>query len=273
MIDSSSYGARMAAAPVIRLTGISKRYGRGGRWVLDGLDAELPVGSVTALTGRNGAGKSTLLRVAAGAIVPTRGRRDLAGGARIGYAPEGFAPAPPFTAIDYLRHHGRLRRIARADGDVQVAGLARRFGFESLLGERLGALSKGSLQKVVLVQALLGEPAALVLDEPFSGLDTQAGETLCELVAEHAGRGACVLFSDHRDRGARPAVDRSWLLEDGRLAPAPADAHAVTTVLEVAAGESDRRLAALLADGWHVEHVAATGHGTVEIRAVREARE
>jgi ABC-type uncharacterized transport system ATPase subunit len=76
------------------------------------------------------------------------------------------------------------------------------------VGERLGELSKGSLHKVVLAQALLGAPDLVVLDEPFSGLDAGAQRALHELMRERVAGGAAVVFSDHREgpRGFTLAV-------------------------------------------------------------------
>jgi ABC-type multidrug transport system ATPase subunit len=211
------------AADVVRLRGAGKRYGRGGAWVLRDLDLTLAPGRVVELRGVNGSGKSTLLRMLAGASVPSRGTREAAAGLTVGYGPERPAP-PPFRAGDWLGHHARLRagrglRLSTtglqtsatpAEIEAEAAGLAARLGCAELLGERMAALSKGSLQKIVLIQAFLGGPGLLVLDEPFDGLDAEARLALSRLVAERAGSGAAVVFSDHRRAQPRPRVDSEW---------------------------------------------------------------
>jgi ABC-type multidrug transport system ATPase subunit len=278
-------------AAVTSLSDVAKRYHWDGPWVLQRVGVDVEPGCVVEVRGVNGAGKSTLLRLLAGASLPSRGRRRVAPGVAVGYAPERLA-APPFTAEEYLRHHARIRGLPF---DVS---LAERLGFSELLGERMAALSKGSLQKVVLTQALAGDPDLLVLDEPFSGLDADARATLADIVRERAARGRAVVFSDHSEAGqTRPAADVRWLVDGGAVtvAPAPrpaAPAHAdrasgpaapddagvaaarrasepaprrAPTVREVAAAESDAVLRAALARGAHVHRVSPLPDGRVRI--------
>jgi len=194
----------MVATALVELRGIRKRYGWAGPWVLCGIDLSVDAGAIVEVAGANGAGKSTLLRVLAGATLPCVGRRTVLSALTIGYVPERLTP-PPFSAADYLRHHARFRGLDRADGERDVAGLAERLRFASLLGERMAALSKGSRQKVAAIQALLGRPRMLVLDEPFASLDAEAGDTLWAVLGERARDGAAVVFSDHREHSWRQA--------------------------------------------------------------------
>jgi ABC-type multidrug transport system ATPase subunit len=245
-------------AAVTSLSDVAKRYRWDGPWVLQRVGVDVEPGCVVEVRGVNGAGKSTLLRLLAGASLPSRGRRRVAPGTAVGYAPERLA-APPFTAEEYLRHHARIRGLAFD------ASLAERLGFSELLGERMAALSKGSLQKVVLTQALAGDPHLLVLDEPFSGLDADARATLADIVRERAARGRAVVFSDHSEAGqTRPAADVRWLVDGGAVTVAPAPRRA-PTVREVAAAESDAVLRAALARGAHVHRVSPLPDGRVRI--------
>jgi ABC-type Mn2+/Zn2+ transport system ATPase subunit len=284
---------------VVRLRAAAKRYRWNGPWVLQGVDVAVEPSMLVEVRGPNGTGKSTLLRLLAGASLPSRGAR-IAAGTTVGYAPERLAP-PPFTAAGYLRHHVRVRsrrrdwhleaeRLGAARGghvrrganhaphEREVAELAERLGFAHLLGERMTALSKGSLQKVVLTQALLGAPRLLVLDEPFSGLDADAQRALRELIDERRHAGSAVVFTDHREAsaGARPDADQLWLLEGGTVrATAVAPEHATSRNprrlrLEVARDASDAALTRLLAEGWHVEQVVPCG-AALAIEATRDA--
>lgn len=109
-----------------------------------------------------------------------------------------------------------MRRLPRGEGEARAVGLAERLGLTSpLLHEPLRALSKGSLQKVVVIQALLGQPALVVLDEPFAGLDVDASQALRALIDEATGAGSTVVFSDHRERDIRPGADVVWSVADG----------------------------------------------------------
>ena len=152
-----------------------------------------------------------------------------------------------------------------------------------MLPERLGALSKGTLQKVVLIQALLGDPALLVLDEPFSGLDDEAVGALDELLGERAHGGVPVIYSDHGAPGSAANSQRIWRVADGTVATGsprsrPETVRALPAVIEVRGGErdlvlrveeaqSDRALAALLAAGWRVLSMSAGGEdATIVVR-------
>jgi ABC-2 type transport system ATP-binding protein len=263
----------MNGTPLIELCRVSARYGWGGPWVLRDVDARVDGGALVRVRGANGAGKSTLLRLLAGATLPTRGRRRAVAALAVGYAPDRLAPPPPLSAADYLRHHRRLRRRARVEGEPAVVDLTDRLALTPLLDERLDALSRGTLQKVVLVQALLGTPDALILDEPFNALDLDARDALIEILAERRAGGAAVVLSDHSAIDAPPIADVTWQLAEAALRPqatrAPAGADGVIerrgddryVSLLVSAGHSDRTLVALVEDGWHVESVTATREG------------
>ena len=206
---------------LVRLSAAAKRYAWRAPWVFRDLDLAVARGRLVEVRGANGSGKSTLLRMVAGATLPTRGRRVAAAGLAVGYGPERLIPAPPFPASAYLVHHARLRQLSEAAGHAHTTALAERLGVTSLLGEPLRTLSKGSLQKMVVIQALLGEPALVVLDEPFAGLDADASVALCDVLGEVAATGSTVLFSDHRERDVRPRADLVWHVSDGAVHEQP----------------------------------------------------
>ena len=269
---------------LVLLAAAAKRYAWRDPWVLKDLDLTVAPGHLVEVRGANGSGKSTLLRMLAGATLPTRGRRVAAAGLAVGYGPERLIPAPPFAAGTYLAHYARLRRLPEAMGGAHAAALAERLGVASLLGEPLRTLSKGSLQKVVIIQALLGEPALVILDEPFAGLDAEASVALCDVVSEVTAAGSTVLFSDHRERDVRPRADLVWRVLDGGVHEEPVRSVAVLARLSgvistreqdgrveliVAARASDAVLSSLIGSGWHVTGVAADGTpGRMRIDAV-----
>jgi ABC-type Mn2+/Zn2+ transport system ATPase subunit len=266
------------------LIGASKRYAVGGRWILNDVSVAVRQGSLIEICGANGSGKSTLLRLLAGATVPTRGRRMAAERGRVGYAPERLAPPPPFAAEDYLHHHARLRGLPELVGREAVASLSERLAVRGLLAERLSALSKGSLQKIVLIQALLGAPTLLVLDEPFSGLDVEARGVLGALLRERVSSGTAVVYSDHRAGGSQLAASRRWLVAEAAVhtqssSNRPLDVAALPGVfdarregpllsLRVDAESSDAALSALLERGWHIDRVSPAEDGShIEARS------
>lgn len=264
----------MAVAPV-ELEQVGKRYGVGRPWVFTDVDLALEGGSVVELAGVNGAGKSTLLRILAGATLPSSGRRLVAPevGPGVGYMPERLT-APAFSAGAYLRHHVRLRGLESREGGEQVADLADGLQARHLLSEAMGALSKGSLAKVAAIQCLLGTPRVLVLDEPFASLDAHARRTLWGLIARRAHDGAAVVFCDHHEWPGRHA-DRRLELSDGVLAeaaPAVAGSPERRVHLTVGLDESDREIARLVDEGWHITRVGERSPEGIEIEAVRPGR-
>lgn len=199
---------------MVSCAAVRKRYGLNRPWVLKGIDAEVSAGQIVHVGGSNGAGKSTLLRIVSGASVPTDGARELAPGAGVGYVPESTSPPRGLSASRYLRHHARLRGLRDGAGE-EVERLTVALRCEHFLAEPLTTLSKGSLRKFSLIQALLGAPRLLVLDEPFTGLDVSAQEVLAGLLAERAREGAAVVFSDHREGGRRMAATDRWEIVAG----------------------------------------------------------
>jgi len=162
----------------------------GGVRILESVDAEVPRGSATAIIGPNGAGKTTLL-MALLSQVPHTGRIRIAatprGQARLGYVPQylSFDRGMPMTVLD-LMVMGPQRRPLWAGRSRQpreaAMGLLRQVNADRLADRRLGALSGGELQRVLLALAVQRDPDILILDEPSAGVDV-AGETLlCELL-------------------------------------------------------------------------------------------
>ncbi|WP_107438324.1 MULTISPECIES: ATP-binding cassette domain-containing protein [Streptomyces] len=180
----------------MRLTGVGRRYGRRRPWVLRGVGLDLPPGALVRIEGGNGGGKSTLLRLLAGIDAPTEGR--ITGRPRrTAYVPERFPAVLPLTALGYLTHLGRVHGLTGAEAARRGAEGLERFGAGAHARTPLAELSKGSSQKVAVVQALLAEPGLLVLDEAWTGLDVAARAELDRAVAERTAAGATVVFVDH----------------------------------------------------------------------------
>jgi ABC-2 type transport system ATP-binding protein len=265
------------------LDGVAKRYD-GGRWVLRDVGLELPLGQVTALVGANGSGKSTLLRILVGVTRPTHG--TVTGRPRVvGYVPDRFPPGERLSALAYLTHLGRVRGLRTRAAVARATELVDRL---ALVGGRhapLRTLSKGNAQKVALAQALLVRPELLVLDEPWSGLDTSAHHVLAEIIAEVAGAGSTVVFTDHREAVTRAHAACSYRVESGQVTGVlPDDPDALDVLLappahgpdtdwrgyagvlavahqpdgvaiQVTADSSDALLAHALGRGWSVRRV------------------
>ncbi|MEU1230418.1 ATP-binding cassette domain-containing protein [Streptomyces sp. NPDC005828] len=183
----------------MRLEHVGRRHGLRGPWVLRGVSLDLPSAALVRVVGTNGTGKSTLLRILAGIDAPTEGRVT-GRPARTAYVPERFPVALPFTALDYLVHLGRVQGLGRAAARARAGEWLERFGAAGHAGTGLAELSKGTSQKVAVAQALLADPALLVLDEAWTGLDTGARAELDTAVRERLATGATVVFVDHDPR-------------------------------------------------------------------------
>jgi ABC-type multidrug transport system ATPase subunit len=225
---------------------------RGRRVVLRDVALELERGAIVHLSGANGSGKTSLMRVLAGIARARGGRLERTG--TCAYVPERVQLAPVMRPGEWLAAMHRLRGLDAVDWPVA----AKASGLDpAVLRRPASSLSKGMLQRVALLEALQARPALLLLDEPFSGLDTTGREWLAQELKD----GPAVLLTDHS--GTADPTER-LLLRDGRCAPIDriarltiAASHPDGRRLERTAGEdeSDALLEALLREGWHVERV------------------
>ncbi len=233
----------------MELSGVGLRYGRRGSWVLRDVDLALEPGAVVELTGANGAGKSSLLRVIAGVLTPSAGR--VAGRpAAVGWAPERFDVRLPLTVRAYLYAHARMRGLGSRAADEALVREVERWDAAAVLSTRLAELSKGSAQKVGLMQALLIPPALLLLDEPWAGLDAAARENLPAIVAAVVHGGGSVVVTDHQRQVDRLAPTARWHAVGGRVRPeaAPASGRSVVEV-QVPTTDAPALVARLRAEG------------------------
>ncbi|MFF8372002.1 ATP-binding cassette domain-containing protein [Streptomyces lydicus] len=212
----------------MRLDGVGRRYGVRGPWVLRDVHLEVPRGALLRVEGTNGSGKSTLLRLLAGIDHPSTGR--ITGRPRSAYVPERFPAALPFTAVGYLTHLGRIHGLRGPEAARRAAEWLERFGAAGHARTRLAELSKGTSQKVAVAQALLAEPALLVLDEAWTGLDRGAREVLDRAVAERVADGGTVVFVDHDPQRLAGAADARYRVAEGRLLPHEAAGPAAGSV-------------------------------------------
>ncbi len=215
----------------LRLEAVGRRYGVRGPWVLRDVALKVPDGSLVRVEGPNGSGKSTLLRIVAGVDRPTSGRLLGRPAAETAYVPERFPAALPFPVLRYLTHLGAIRGLPAATARARALHWLERFGVTGYARTPLDELSKGTCQKVAVIQALIAEPRLLVLDEAWTGLDTDARAVLDDAVRSRVAAGATVFFVDHDPRrlaGEAPAV---YAVGSGRFTPAAPGARPTGTGL------------------------------------------
>ena len=188
---------------MLEIDGVMRSY--GSVRALDGMSFTVRPGSVTGFLGPNGAGKTTAMRAIFGltaldqGAVRWQGRPiDAETRRRFGYLPEERGLYPTMRVIDQLGYLGQLRGIDKAEARQRAETWLERLGLADRARSNLEDLSLGNQQRIQLISALVHEPDALILDEPFSGLDPIAVDALSKILVSEARRGATVLFSSHQ---------------------------------------------------------------------------
>ena len=202
---------------MIHAVDLTKHY--GATLALDQFTLTIPEGAVYGLLGPNGSGKTTFIRLLLGLIFPDSGqlqRGELAVH-QIGYLPERPALPPRSHIAEYLEMvgqlsglHGRRLRSAVDQRLVQV-------GLSRVAGARIGACSKGMLQRLGLAVALLADPPVMVLDEPMEGLDPAWQKTVRDLIVEMNRQGKTVVLSTHRLSDVAQVCSHVCILSRGSL--------------------------------------------------------
>jgi ABC-2 type transport system ATP-binding protein len=196
----------------------------GEQIALDGLTFAVGEGEIVGLVGRNGAGKTTAMRAVMGILTPDSGsvswESHPVGSAdrrRFGYMPEERGLYPQMRLSDQVTYFARLHGIDAAAAREAADGWLERLGIGARREEKLVALSHGNQQRVQLAVALVHAPSLLVLDEPFSGLDPEAVDSLSEVLREQAGRGTAILFSSHQLELVERICRRVVIVDAGRM--------------------------------------------------------
>jgi ABC-2 type transport system ATP-binding protein len=219
---------RAKAVPAaVSTRGLTKRFG-GGRGVvaLDGLDLDVPAGSVFGLLGPNGAGKTTTLRLITGLARPTAGSVSIDGRPVGGGGPEagreiGVLDQDPryygwMTGRELVEFAGRLQGLPAADARARAAETLERVGLADAAHRRLAGYSGGMRQRLGIAQALVARPRLLLLDEPVSSLDPEGRRDLLALIDELSA-DATVIVSTHVLADVERVCDRVGILDHGRL--------------------------------------------------------
>ena len=188
---------------MLKAHGLSKRY--GDVVALDGVDLAVEPGEIVGFLGPNGAGKTTtmraimqLLELDAGEITWKGGPVDDQVRLRFGYMPAERGMYPRMKVLEHLVYYGQLSGLEADAARAAALEWLERLGLAERADSDVQDLSSGNQQRVQLGLALLREPELLVLDEPFSGLDPVAVETLSDVLRERVARGAALLLSSHQ---------------------------------------------------------------------------
>ncbi len=213
------------APPAIRLDNVTKQYGHDA--AVTDLSLTVAAGEVLGFLGPNGAGKTTTIRLLLGFLRPTRGSVHLLGHdmanptvalaarQRLGFVPDVAGLDAAATGLWLLDELARLQRRPPSDRTHLLDALEVR---AQDLRRPMGRLSRGTRQKINIVQGLQHRPDLLILDEPTEGLDPLAKRALFALLREAHTRGATIFFSSHVLSEVEELCDRVALIRSGRLA-------------------------------------------------------
>jgi ABC-2 type transport system ATP-binding protein len=210
---------------MLQARGLTKRY--GGILALDHVDFDLRPGEIVGYLGPNGSGKSTTVNIVVGLLEPSAGTVELDGVSadrdplaykrRIGYVPEEPYLYAHLTAPEYLTLVGRLRSMRTKVLVHRIDQLLECFQLSDNRYKPMTAFSKGMRQRVLVAAALLHNPDLIVLDEPFSGLDVNAGLLFRTLLRLLADQGRMIFFSTHRFDMVEKLCSRVVVLSAGRV--------------------------------------------------------
>lgn len=207
---------------MIEIAGVTRSY--GARRVLDDVNFTVESGRMTGFVGGNGAGKTTTMRIILGVLAADSGSVRLNGvpitaadRARFGYMPEERGLYPKMPVIDQLVYLARLHGMEAGAARSSATALLERLGLAERAKDTLESLSLGNQQRAQIAAALVHDPIALVLDEPFSGLDPMAVEVVLGVLRDYADRGAPVLFSSHQLDIVERLCDDVVVIGDGRI--------------------------------------------------------
>ncbi len=215
---------------LLALERVCKRHrdGRSERAVLDDVSMSLHAGELVALLGMRGSGRSTFLRIAAGIEPPDSGLvrfagRELGGprgsalGDGIGYCAPAGADREAGAVLEELMITPRIRGVGKSDAQARARAALERVGAAACAGHPFGELDGAEAVRVSLAQALVLEPALLVIDEPLIGVDLLEQGDILALLRSLADDGIAVLMSASESTGS-PNVDRKLLIRGGVLA-------------------------------------------------------
>jgi lipopolysaccharide export system ATP-binding protein len=211
----------------IQTEGLIKRY--RGRTVVDGISLCVARGEIVGLLGHNGAGKTTTFYMVVGLVRPNGGRvlldgRDITrlpvyrrARAGIGYLPQETSVFRKLSVQDNLRLVLEAANLPRAEQKARTERLLEDFNIAHLRHHRGYLLSGGERRRVEIARALATQPAFILLDEPFTGIDPIEVHTIQQLVAELKARGIGVLITDHNVRETLATTDRAYIVKDGKI--------------------------------------------------------
>ncbi len=212
----------MSQTSTITLNKLGKQYAPNSPFALKDLTLTIDAGEVFGFLGPNGAGKSTTIRTLLNFIQPTSGSAQILGldivndsqkiREHIGYLSGDFRAYEKMTGQQFIDYMCGIQTPKRKTYSSELAS-----HFQLNLNKRIGELSKGSRQKLGVIQAFMHEPEVIILDEPTDGLDPLMQEACYELIRKSTKGGATIFMSSHNLGEVKKVCDRVAIIKDGKL--------------------------------------------------------
>jgi ABC-type multidrug transport system ATPase subunit len=209
---------------MLTLTNVNKHYGK--KHALKNFTKQFDAG-IYGLLGPNGAGKSTLMNIITDNVGMDKGGEILWGGKsvyetgaayreKIGFMPQQHGVYDTFTPLRFLGYIAALKGLPKAKAKEQIPEVLRQVELLDVAKKHIGGFSGGMKQRVLIAQALLGEPELLILDEPTAGLDPRQRVIIRELIAKYS-KDKIVIVSTHIVSDIETIADEILLIKQGEL--------------------------------------------------------
>jgi len=225
------------SAPVVAAEHVSKWYGQVIG--LNDVSVTVPAG-ITGLLGPNGAGKSTFMKLITGQLRPSKGAVTVLGEPiwrnprlffQIGFCPEQDAFYERMTGLEWVTALVRLNGLGEQAADNAARDALARVDLMEAANKKIGAYSKGMRQRVKLAQAIVYDPALLILDEPLSGMDPLARRRTIRLIRDWARAGKSIIVSSHILHEIESMTSNILLINNGRIL-AEGDVHHIRDLID-----------------------------------------
>lgn len=213
--------------PLLKTRDLTKRF--GSKTVVNQVSYEVYNGEIVGLLGRNGAGKTTSFKMTIGMLEPDRGHvflgeSDVTGEPMyrraqmgLGYLPQEPSLLMKLSVEDNLRAVVENMALSPQQREEHIEQLLEEFDIADLREQKAATLSGGETRRVEICRAIATDPAVILLDEPFSGVDPIAVSELQELVRSLMQREIGILLTDHNVRETLQVTDRSYIIDEGRI--------------------------------------------------------
>ena len=211
---------------MIEIKNVSKTYNDNIK-AIDNLNLKINDGEIVGFIGLNGAGKTTAIKMMTGILVPDTGtitingydivKDSLKAKQIIGYIADNPDMFLKLTGIEFINFIANISKVPVTIRKKRIKLFGERFGLSDVLDKPMQGYSHGTRQKMMVVAALVHDPAVWILDEPLIGLDPTSAFELKKMMREHADKGNAVFFSTHVLEVAEKLCDRIAIIDKGKI--------------------------------------------------------